>query len=61
MGLILLILAIAAGFVFSLLDAIEKIVRGVYEGKTKEEIDHIKLGIPAVIALTILVFLIAPK
>ena len=56
---IILILIMVSWFVFSLLGAVEKIVRGVHEGKTKEEIDYTKEGVQAVIALILLFFLLA--
>lgn len=50
----LVLLLVASWFVFALLGAIEKIVRGVHDGTPEEKIDVNSEGIQAAVALSLL-------
>lgn len=50
----LVLLLAASWFVFALLGAIEKIVRGVHDGTPEEKIDVNSEGIQAAVALSLL-------
>lgn len=55
---VFILFCITCWFVFSLLGAIEKIVRGVKDGKTEEELNYTSEAVQAGIALAILFGLI---
>ena len=50
----LILLLLASWFVFALLGAVEKIVRGVHDGTPEDKIDVNSEGIQAAIALSLL-------
>ncbi len=58
---IVFLLALVGWFLSSLLDAIEIIVRGIHEGKPKEELNYAKPFIKMTVALVLIYLVFIPK